>query len=260
MRDPIHPIADLCVLMDKAQSRARVREIHQMAADAFGANFFMFGMRTGKTISPPEQIVISNYPEAWQRYYDEHGAFAFDPVIGKALQFGEPFRWDGLHSDERQLALRQESVRNGMEFGFSCTDRGPDASVAILSFSGNNPIALDPAAWEATASSASFYVATTHKALTRIVEGKAGHEVLGALLSNSERKSLEMMGASMTTEAAAKILKVRPCTVLYYLNRAAHKLGVATRKEAVMKAMAENIIDIRHFPNAGFGRDTPRHH
>jgi Autoinducer binding domain. len=150
MPDLQHTIADFCFELEKAQSYTRVRELLLLAAEAFGASFYLLGIRTGKTISPPAQIVLSNYPKPWQRYYDEQAAYAFDPVINKAFQLAGPFRWDGLHTDERQLALRRESVRNGMEFGFSCPDRGPDGSIAILSFCGEQRIAPEPVQWDVT--------------------------------------------------------------------------------------------------------------
>jgi hypothetical protein len=44
--------------------------------------------------------------------------------------------------------------------------------------------------------------------------------------------------------------------VRYYLDRAAEKLGVRTRKEAVLKAVADGIVDTRQFPPAGFHSGT----
>jgi LuxR family transcriptional regulator, quorum-sensing system regulator LasR len=260
MPELLHSIAELCFETEKAQSLNAVRSNLRSAADVFGASFFLFGMRTGKRVSPPAQIIISDYPKAWQKYYDEQGAFAFDPVVNRAFQSVGAFRWDGLHYDERQLALRRESVRNGMTYGFSCSDRGPETSMAILSFCGDRPFAPEPDEWERMAASVSLLASTTNKAVSRIVENRDGRsKVFGQALSEAERKSLEMMAGAMTARQVADVLKVQPGTVRYYLDRAAEKLGVETRREAVMKALAEGIIDIRQFPNAGFGPDTELH-
>jgi Response regulator containing a CheY-like receiver domain and an HTH DNA-binding domain len=61
-----------------------------------------------------------------------------------------------------------------------------------------------------------------------------------------------MMAEAMTAKQAAAVLGVQPRTVRYYLDRAAEKLGVNTRREAVLKALADGIIDTRKFPLAGF--------
>lgn len=253
-------VAGLCFQMEKAHSFDAVRELLRAAAKCFGASFYLFGIRTGRNISPPQQRVITNYPEAWQLYYDEQGAFGFDPVLSKALQFVGTFRWDGLHSDERQMALRRQSITNGMEFGFSCSDRGPHWSFAILSFCGDQHIAPEAEQWEATAAGAALLAATANKAVSRIIETtNARGGINGEALSETERRCLELMAEARTAEQAAGILNVRPRTVRYYLDRAAEKLGVETRKEAVMTALAQGIIDTRHFPNAGFGHETKRH-
>lgn len=240
--------------MERTRSRGAVRERLKEAVSAVGVAFVLFGMRTGRSIAPPRQIVITTYPKAWQDYYDLNRAFAFDPVINKAFQVEGAFRWDGLHHDERQLALRTESVRNGMEFGFSCSDRGTDGSMAILSFCGDRPIAPSPDQWEQVSAAAVLLASVTNKAVTRIIETSA--KALGKALSTSELKALEVIAAGNTGKQAAALLGVKPRTIRYYLDRAAEKLGVETRKEAVLKAVADGIVDTRKFPPAGFSSAT----
>lgn len=257
MTEILHAAADLCFQMDKAQSVVPVREVLRQAIDPFGVSFFLFGLRTGKNISPPAQIVQSNYPKRWQRYYDDQLAYQFDPIFNFALTTTGAFRWDGRHHTEKQLALRRMSVACGMEFGFSCTDRGADGSMALLSFCGGRPIAPAPEDWDRTATAAAMLAAATHRAFIRLAMARmARAEIAKQALSESERRALEMTAAAMTAEQIAGVLGVRRGTVRYYLDRAAEKLGTATRKEAVTKALAEGIIDTRQFPIAGFGASS----
>lgn len=250
MSELLHIVAEQCLKIERARSESTVKEALKVVAAAFGAMFYLFGIRTGRNVRPPQQIVISNYPQAWRRYYDDHGASAFDPIINKAFQFEGTFRWDGLHHDDRQLALRRESVRNGMEFGFSCADRGTDGSVAILSFCGNHPIAPDLGLWEQVSASAVLLASVTNKAVTKIIEART--KAFGEALSVAERKALQLVAGGATAKQVAQELGVKPRTVRYYLDRAADKLGARSRKEAVIKAVAEGIVDPRPFPKAGF--------
>lgn len=250
MPDILHAIAEVCINIERAQSRGAVKDVLKTALPTLGASFVLFGMRTGRSVTPPRQIVITTYPKAWQAYYDKYGAHAFDPIINKAFQIEGAFRWDGLHHDDRQLALRRESVRNGMEFGFSCADRGTDGSIAILSFCGDRPIAPDLADWEQVAAAAVLLASVTNKALTRIVA--ASSKAFGRALSVAELNALQLVASGNTGKQAAAKLGVKPRTIRYYLDRAAEKLGVETRKEAVLKAVAEGIVDTRKFPPAGF--------
>lgn len=260
MPELFQTIAELCFRIEAADCLAQVREILRAAAEAFGASFFLFAMRSGKNVSPPLQIIVNSYPKRWQRRYDELGATAFDPVVATAMQFKGPFRWDGLHQDARQMELRRESVRCGMSYGFSCSDRGADASAAILSFCGDRPIAPEPGQWELAAVSISLLASATHKAMKRIVEARNGrNNTAGESLNFAERESLRMTAEGMTAAEVGNVLGVAARTARYYLDRAAEKLGVPTRKEAVTKALAEGIIDLRRFPNAGFGNGTEVH-
>ncbi len=254
MHDLLRATAEICIQIDKARSRAEVRDILKPAASIVGAVFVLFGMRTGRSITPPRQIVITTYPKAWQEYYDANKAYTFDPVINKALQGEGAFRWDGLHHDERQVALRRESVRNGMEFGFSCADRGTDGSMAILSFCGDRPIAPSTEQWEQVSAGVVLLTSVTNKAVTRILEASA--KTFGKALTASELRALEVLASGSTGKEAAAILGVKPRTIRYYLDRAADKLGVESRKEAVLKAVADGIVDTRQFPPAGFKSAT----
>ena len=63
---------------------------------------------------------------------------------------------------------------------------------------------------------------------------------------------MQIVANGKTAKQAAEQLGVKPRTIRYYLDRAAEKLGVESRKEAVLKAVAEGIVDPRQFPPAGF--------
>lgn len=248
--DLLRSTAEVCIRLDQARSKATVKDVLKTAVPIFDASFVLFGMRTGRSIALPRQVVITTYPKAWQDYYDANNAYAFDPIINKAFQTEGAFRWDGLHHDERQIALRRESVRNGMEFGFSCADRGADGSMAILSFCGDHPIAPEPADWEQVAAAAALLASVTNRAVTRIIE--AGARAYGRALSKMELGTLQLIARGKTAREAANELDVKPRTIRYYLDRAAEKLGVESRKEVVLKAVAEGIVDPRQFPPAGF--------
>lgn len=256
MSDPLLAIGELCFRVDQAGSTAEVRDCLQGAAPAFGARYFMFGMRSGTSMPKPTQLTLSNYPKPWRCWYDEQEAWAFDPVVNTALAFKGPFRWDGLHKTERQLALRRESLRHGMNYGISNSARGADASISLLSFSGEAAIAVDPGAWERTAAALVLLTTMVHRSVDRLQQTDARRQSRSCVLRDAERRCLELIAGGKTAEAAAAVLGVRPRTVRYYLDRSAEKLGVESRKEAVMYAVANGIVDLRRFPPPGFSSEA----
>ncbi len=253
MDNILHTTADLCLQLDQPQRLSSVEEVLRRATHLFGVTFFMFGMRTGKNISPPEQIVLSSYPKRWQAYYDGQQAHRFDPIFNFGMAATGPFRWEGRHVTPEQRALREMSVNCGMEFGFSCTDRGADGSIAMLSLCGGQPIAQEPMLWKHTSTAVSMLTGAIHRALIRLTLARiARADLAKEPLSESELKAIAMTASSMTAKEVAKVLGVQRGTVHYYLDRAAVKFGVATHKEAITKALAEGIVDVRNFPKAGF--------
>jgi len=254
----LHRTAELCFELEKADTPAAVRAVLRQATELFGAAFYFIVMRSGKTISPPVQLVLTTYPKKFQRYFDEHGAIEYDPIVRHALSIpGGSFRWDGRYHSERELALHQVCVDCGMAYGFSCGDRGADGSLALLCFCGSQPIAPDPRDWEHTAAAAVLLASSGHRALMRMAQRRSAHTSPDPRhLSNAELRALQMTAMAMTADQVAEMMGVKRGTVRYYLDRAAEKLGAASRKEAVAKAIAQGIVDTRTFPMTGFSGST----
>ena len=253
----LHAIAELCFEIDRAQSIEEVRAALKRATELFGASYFFLVLRSGKSISPPVQLVITTYPKRFQAYFDEHRVIEFDPVVMHALSTGKPFRWDGLYRSERELALQRHCISCGMEFGFSCPDRGPEGSQVLMCFCGSRPIATGAGEWEQTSSASVMLASVAHRTLIRIArKGATTTPVEQAQLTGPELQALQMTAAAMTAKQVAAMLGVKPETVRYYLSRAASKLGVENGKEAVAKALASGLVDTRVFPMVGFSQSV----
>jgi LuxR family transcriptional activator of bioluminescence operon len=257
MPEILHKTGELCFQLDHAQSIDQVRATLKNATSVFGTSFFFVVFRSGKSISPPVQLVITNYPKRFQQYFDQQRAIEFDPIVMHALTTNGAFRWDGKYHSERELALQRECIACGMEFGFSCGDRGPDGSQLLLCFCGKKPIAQDPKAWNQTASSCVMLASLAHRSLTRIAKRNASVTTsTKSRLSIAELQALQMTASAMTAKQVSVSLGVKPETVRYYLSRAAEKLGVSSGREAVAKALAEGLVETRVFPMVGFSESA----
>lgn len=252
----LHQAAELCFQIDHAQSVEQLRGALESAVLAFGASFFFVVFRSGKSISPPVQLVVTNYPKRFQKYFDEQRAIEFDPIVMHALTVTGAFRWDGKYRTERELALQRECIACGMEFGLSCGDRGPDGSQLLLCFCGSQPIATAPGAWEKTASAAVMLASVAHRTLARIARRPAASSNEKSRLTVAELQTLQMTASAMTAKQVSAMLGVQPVTVRYYLARAAEKLGVASGREAVAKALEAGLVDTRTFPMVGFAESA----
>ncbi|MDP3857136.1 MAG: autoinducer binding domain-containing protein [Stagnimonas sp.] len=253
----LHRAAELCFQLDQAQSIEQVRASLERAAGVFGASFFFVVFRSGKSIAPPTQLVVTDYPKRFQRYFDEQRAIEFDPIVMHALTVTGAFRWDGKYRTDRELALQRECIACGMEFGFSCADSGPDGSQLLLCFCGNQPISPQAGDWEHTASASVMLASIAHRTLARIARRGASSALTGgSKLTVAELQTLQMTASAMTAQQVAALLGVKPVTVRYYLARAAEKLGVGSGREAVAKALESGLVDTRSFPRVGFSESA----
>lgn len=257
MPEILHKTGELCFQLDHAQSIEQVNTTLKNAAGVFGTSFFFVVFRSGKSISPPVQLVITNYPKRFQQYFDKQRAIEFDPIVMHALTTTAAFRWDGKYRTEKELALQRECIACGMEFGFSCGDRGPDGSQLLLCFCGKKPIAPNAEDWNQTASSSVMLASLAHRTLTRIAKRGTSVASTGkSQLTTAELQALQMTASAMTAKQAGAMLGVKPETVRYYLSRAAEKLGVSSGREAVAKALAEGLVETRVFPMVGFSESA----
>ncbi|HSW12195.1 MAG TPA: LuxR family transcriptional regulator [Solimonas sp.] len=253
----LHKAAELCFQLDHAQSIEQLRAAFQRAASVFGTSFFFVVFRSGKSISPPVQLVITDYPRRFQQYFDEQRAIEFDPIVMHALTTIGAFRWDGKYRTDRELALQRECIACGMEFGFSCSDRGPEGSQLLLCFCGSKPIAPEADDWDRTASASVMLASVAHRTFIRIARRSAAPPLPGkSRLTVAELQALQMTAAAMTAKEVAAVLGVQPVTVRYYLARAAEKLGVASGREAVARALEDGLVDTRIFPRVGFAESS----
>lgn len=255
MRTALHTVADLCAELAVAESKTVLREALRHATGAFGASFFVFGMRTGSHLGPPAQVAISSYPKAWQRRYDDTNAFGFDPVVAKGLAFGPPFRWDGLYdeSNPKHMALRLECLRRGMSYGVTCTERGAYGAIALLSICGPRPIATEAGQWELLSPAMTLLLSSLHKAVDRLTESaRARRGELSQALTATERRCLELMARGHTAEEVAQGLGLKPRTIRYHVNQVVHRWGLNTVREAIVKAITDGAIDLTPLTDVKF--------
>lgn len=249
--DALHAIADLCLQAERAENQTAVREALRSAGEVFRADFFLFSMKAGQGLEDVPDVLLTNCPKRWMRWYDHNGAAAFDPVFEQASKFGAPFRWDCLYVSSQQKSLQIESQQCGMIFGCSASDRLHDGSAAILSLSGRYPIAVQAGEWERCAEGLTLLVGALQRRVSRMLRARRPN--LADRLTEAERRCLAIMAAGATMAEAGERLGLRPRTVRYYLDRAAEKLDVDTPKDAILRAVALGLVNRNGLPALQFG-------
>jgi DNA-binding CsgD family transcriptional regulator len=232
--------------IEHSESAASADElaIHfQRAIETLGFRYFACCSHVDPLRPPRRAVVIHSYPEAWVRLYSEQNFFQIDPVLRHADTTLLPFFWDS--SDFRaglthqQLEMLAQASKYGIAHGFTIPIHLPSSRVAYPAscsvVPASRPVELP-----------SYYIAQVmsyfmYDVASRELETKEGET--GAIeLSNRERQCLELVAQGKSDWVVGKLLSISERTVHNHIERAKRRLGVTTRVQAIVHALATRQI------------------
>ena len=194
-------------------------------------------------LHPPRgAVVLINYPDAWLEHFSASGYAGRDPVFEAAREQVLPFQWTDaaflsrLRPDQRKIL--QEAAEYGLEEGFTIPLHVHGALPASCSLiagpDGVDPLSLRAAHWLAV---------YAHEAARR-VSAPADAPREKVKLGKRERECLELVGRGKDDFAIGVILGIKQSTAHNTVQRSMKKYGVATRIQAVMRALCDGEIRI----------------
>ncbi len=168
--------------------------------------------------------LISTYPTGWTSHYLRSRYQCIDPVIVRALQTVEPFRWGAELASKSTSAAQQklfdEAAQFGIRFGFTVPIHDGHEPVAALTFAtdrrqGRFEDCINAHARVLQLMGMLFHVHVRRKVARNvdINQGKSAWEI-------------------------GRILGISQYTAASYLNNAKKKLGVRTVVQAAIQLMA----------------------
>jgi len=186
-----------------------------------------------------ERHVIDNQmPEEWGQRYVQNRYLAYDPVIMELLANTEPFLWSEAlkrhDANKRQQRIFHEASEFGLNEGVCIPIFGPCNYLAWVTLAGDR-VDLSPRARMA-AHMMSIY---THNRLVKLVRPKRPPH---ATLTEREADCLRWAAHGKTDWEIGEILSISENTTHWHIENAKRKIGVATRMQAVVGAIAEGMI------------------
>ncbi|MFZ5608034.1 MAG: helix-turn-helix transcriptional regulator [Pseudomonadota bacterium] len=189
---------------------------------------------------PYATVVLQNYPAQWTEKFRQRHYEQVDPILQYANHQTLPFYWDDpafLRSlNPTQIEILTAAREFGLQGGYTVPLHFPDAPSASFSIvSGETHIDMERAATLQLI--APFVYHQAQQIVTR-----DGARAPGQLLTGRERQCLELVAEGKSDWAIATILGIRKSTVHVYVERAKAKLNVATRTQAVVRALYQGQI------------------
>ena len=74
-----------------------MEELHTSAtaiASQMGFEHFLYGVQVNTSLTRPYRFILSCYPEAWRKHYDEEGYANLDPTVSHCARNSIPFIWE----------------------------------------------------------------------------------------------------------------------------------------------------------------------
>ncbi len=191
-------------------------------------------------LKPPRgAVAIFRYPPAWLAYFSEQKFDQIDPVFMEANRRPTPFLWDDptfldtLSAPQRRIL--REGADAGLARGFTVPIKIPGALPASCSLVAEED--LDPLSYPAAHS----YAMLAHENARRVL----GEEIAAGPqgLTERERLCLSFVARGKSDWAISKLLGVSESTVHVAVESAKRRFGVATRVQAVVRALMSGQLD-----------------
>ena len=100
-----------------------VEELHTNAtaiASQMGFEHFLYGVQVNTSLTRPYRFILSCYPEAWRKHYDEEGYASIDPTVSHCARTAIPLIWKNeVFKGRKEARVRSEAKDSGLVSGAS---------------------------------------------------------------------------------------------------------------------------------------------
>ncbi len=185
-------------------------------------------------------VIGDTMPDGWKQRYFEQRYAETDPCVIEIMTNPEPFLWSEAlgksSADKLQRRIFHEATEFCLNEGMCIPIYGPRRYMAFATLAGMH-LDLTPA------SRAAFHVMAlyTHNRLMKLAQ--AGQCPLPGL-TRREANCLQWVAQGKTDWEIGEILNISERTAHWYIESAKRKLGVATRVQAVVRAVVSGLIAI----------------
>lgn len=202
--------------------------------EALGFPFVALASHVDPLSPPPGAVMALRYPDEWVAHFSSEQYQRFDPVFDYASRRTTPFSWNEPHflgsRSSMQRKVLAEAREAGVADGVTIPIRGPDALPASCS--------IVPAAGGVSAESyrlahaMAVYVHERARRLQAAMVVRHAHR-----LTERERQCLTLVARGKSDWVISSLLGVSEGAVNRTIERAKRRLGVATRTQAIVRAL-----------------------
>lgn len=192
---------------------------------------------------PRSAVMLHNYPAGWVRTYSDLKLQDSDPVFLCADRTFLPFSWDApafrarLTAPQKKILMEAEmfDLAHGytMPIHLPSLPGAPRASCSVVPDSGS----VDPRSYYAMQLMATYLYAAASRELDSRNDSRPQN-----VLTRRQRQCLELAAQGKSDWVISRLLGLSESTVHNHIESAKRRLGVATRVQAIVEALASRQI------------------
>jgi DNA-binding CsgD family transcriptional regulator len=228
---------------DRATHVKELAATFQQSLEALGFRHFACCSHVDPLRPPRRSVMLHTYPEAWVRCFSELRFYEFDPVFLRAEQSRLPFHWDApdflAELTPPQQEVLAEAGRLGITRGYTIPIQSVGAAGPLRASCSVVPdsTAIDASSYFTVRLMGTYlYEAASRDAQAQDPAGAAG------MLSRRERQCLELAAQGKSDWVVGRLLNISERTVHNHIESAKRRLGVATRVQAIVNALASGQV------------------
>lgn len=224
--------------IETLEEKASVEELVQ-AFQAFLSDFGFIAFCVGNPIAPKlaleDRVLVSTWPDEWNKIWFERNYVAVDPVVYQLLAQAVPFRWRDLRSQVTGHGAEVMDAARDFKFldGIAIPVRSQMREIMGITMAGPN-IKLTKREEMCIYMAAIYF----HARLEQL-KGKDRDEVK---LTARERECLSWAAAGKTDWEISQILGISHETTKQHMKKTIAKLDAMHRAQAVALAIHKGII------------------
>lgn len=228
---------------DRALRQEELTVAFQRVLETLGFRHFACCCHVDPLRPPPRAVMLQTYPQAWIPLFSELQLYEIDPVFMRAERTRVPFFWDvadfsnELTAPQREIFAEAEhlGIAHGYTVPFHSVDSlGPTrASCSVVPDSAS----IDPQTYFTVRLMAGY----VYEAACRDVTAQQPR-LPTSTLSRRELQCLEYAAQGKSDWVVGKLLNISERTVHNHIENAKRRLGVVTRVQAVVHALASRQV------------------
>ncbi|HJV97104.1 MAG TPA: LuxR family transcriptional regulator [Albitalea sp.] len=209
-----------------------------------GFEHFIYGVRLHLGVGDEHEFVLSGYPSSWRQLYERENYVASDPTVAHCLSSNLPLVWSEQYFLTKGAAALMEDARQyGLRSGVTMPVHSSNLQTGLLSLA--REACADPLDDDMELIAQSQLFATfLHEGAHKLLQRKERLHQTACRLTPREKECLTWAAAGKSSWEISKIVALSERTVNFHIGNIIQKLDVASRSQAVAKALAGGLIQL----------------